>query len=254
MEHRVGRAAVAVLASAAVVLSCVALGAGPASARDNESTIVTKATVKNAWVAAYLGGGYEVDRTEDYTASLQGRYRYGFFVSNLEDDERACTLRRYGVVISAAPCWDSMSGGGLDLQRSGKYELTVGRKLAARWTFTRPKAVPPILAAATCEITSLRPGRVTDRGPIFVLTTNDQCTDGDWYYDTFEGEGFGTFARFEMPANGRVLAMGLNGNTTPLTVNFVFEPNGYVQLTASALATNGATPPTWTPVPHTEGY
>ena len=186
-------------------------GATPAAARELGGVDVTSSTTANFWVAPvwkqYDAG---IVRYEDYQSSPAGRFVYSAAIGELWDSGKRCVLTRNGKVLIDGKCRDEASwGDGLELGGSGRYVLTANGRRMASWAFKRPTAVPRPLTSAVCVLNSVTPGKVTPSGPVFILSTNDQCTNGYWYYEAVYPGGGSMYARFDFPANGRVLAMGL---------------------------------------------
>ncbi len=241
-------------AMTALVLLLVISTAPGAAARDLDTTDVTNETTSKVWLApSWKEHGVGVSRFADYRTSATGRFSYYAGFGELWEIANRCVLSRNRKVLVDGPC--NEVDGTFELGGSGKYLLTVSGRRMASWKFTRPTDIPHPLTPATCVLESVTPGKVTSRGPTFILRTNDQCTDGYWYYQVDDPQGrMGTYARFDLPANGRVLAMGLNGSTDACTVSFVFLPEGDVVSSSLSLATTGGPNLTWQSVPSVAGY
>lgn len=241
--------------AALVMLTGLVTAAAPAQARADEAVDVTRATTRNFWVAPmWKPYGATIYRSEDYSASAEGRYVYVAEVGEIWDSGKRCVLTRNGTVIVNGTCNDNVPWGGLELPGSGTYILTTNGRRRASWKFTMPSDVPTPLSPATCEITSFRPGLVGKLGPTFEITTNGLCSRGYWYYEADFPDGGEAYRRFRLPANGVILARDLIDNTEPVTMTVVFLPRGYQVLTASSLATPAGTTPAWRPVPQPIGY
>lgn len=253
---RPSRCAAVALATALVSGSFFA-AATPASARELEGEDITRSATTNFWVApVWKQYGASIGRQENYQDSPEGSYVYYAAIGELWDVGKRCVLTRNGKVLVDGRCRDNVDWGGLELGGSGKYVLTANGRKMASWTFHRPNDVPPPLAPATCQFTSVRQGKITTLYHYFYLDTNDQCTDanGYWYVQVDYPSGGLSYSRIEVGAGGRVRIMDPNGVTEACTLSFVFLPSGYVQQSAITLATQGGSPLAWTQVPQVMGY